>query len=317
MNLAFEPVTPLETTFSMQYSIDPVEANLPSEASIDLPNVHITAEYIQDERQELGQQATSFIEADGSILSAGNYLKAEADIGELEHCLTTDLLNHLVFVQKVFMKEVNDVVQKMSGSDRPVPVWTEFGEEFVTQSSSTDKQKPLLVEIAVRLKNITITATTPANSGVRFETGVSELQISNRVENVKRKTSSNSRIFTKARVNIKLSLGQIIRDTVYFEAESQFQSQAYFKTTIQMSNAIQGGGNDEKSSDVIHINLIRPLVFVQPVAVDRAILFWLSYKNAWEYWTEQRLNLNKEVLAATEQVLEKVNIEFHSFQPII
>ena len=76
--------------------------------------------------------------------------------------------------------------------------------------------------------------------GVRFETGVSELQISNRVENVKRKTSSNSRIFTKARVNIKLSLGQIIRDTVYFEAESQFQSQAYFKTTIQMSNAIQG-----------------------------------------------------------------------------
>ena len=46
--------------------------------------------------------------------------------------------------------------------------------------------------------------------------------------------------------------------------------------------------------------------FVQPVAVDRAILFWLSYKNAWEYWTEQRLNLNKEVLAATEQVLEKV-----------
>ena len=80
---------------------------------------------------------------------------------------------------------------------------------------------------------------------------------------------------------------------------------------------VQGGGNDEKSSDVIHINLIRPLVFVQPVAVDRAILFWLSYKNAWEYWTEQRLNLNKEVLAATEQVLEKVNIEFHSFQPII
>ena len=42
--------------------------------------------------------------------------------------------------------------------------------------------------------------------------------------------------------------------------------------------------------------------------MDRAILFWLSYKNAWEYWTEQRLNLNKEVLAATEQVLEKVPI---------
>ena len=49
-------------------------------------------------------------------------------------------------------------------------------------------------------------------------------------------------------------------------------------------------------SDMILITLNRPLVFVQPVAVDRAILFWLSYKNAWEYWTEQRLNLNKEVV---------------------
>ena len=47
---------------------------------------------------------------------------------------------------------------------------------------------------------------------------------------------------------------------------------------------------------MILITLNRPLVFVQPVAVDRAILFWLSYKNAWEYWTEQRLNLNKEVM---------------------
>ena len=75
--------------------------------------------------------------------------------------------------------------------------------------------------------------------------------------------------------------------------------------SIQLRNAFQGEtGPAEK--DVIYITLDRPLVFLQPVAVDRAILFWLSYKNAWEYWTEQRLNLNKEVLIATEQVLEKV-----------
>ena len=67
-----------------------------------------------------------------------------------------------------------------------------------------------------------------------------------------------------------------------------------------------GAGSFHPESDMILITLNRPLVFMQPVAVDRAILFWLSYKNAWEYWTEQRLNLNKEVLAATEQVLEKV-----------
>ena len=38
---------------------------------------------------------------DGSIISQGSYWSAEAEIGNLEHCLTTDLLNHLVFVQKV------------------------------------------------------------------------------------------------------------------------------------------------------------------------------------------------------------------------
>lgn len=38
------------------------------------------------------------------MLRQGNYLSAVADIGVFEQSLTTDLLNHLVFVQKVFMK---------------------------------------------------------------------------------------------------------------------------------------------------------------------------------------------------------------------
>jgi hypothetical protein len=42
--------------------------------------------------------------ADGVVLRQGSYLNAVADIGVFEHSLTTDLLNHLVFVQKVFMK---------------------------------------------------------------------------------------------------------------------------------------------------------------------------------------------------------------------
>ena len=37
-------------------------------------------------------------------LREGNYLHAIAEVGLFEHCLTTDLLNHLVFIQKVFMK---------------------------------------------------------------------------------------------------------------------------------------------------------------------------------------------------------------------
>jgi hypothetical protein len=48
--------------------------------------------------------AVNLVLADGVVLRQGSYLSAVADIGVFEHSLTTDLLNHLVFVQKVFMK---------------------------------------------------------------------------------------------------------------------------------------------------------------------------------------------------------------------
>ena len=55
---------------------------------------------------------------EGHHLRAGHYLQATADVGVFEHSLTTDLLNHLVFVQKVFMK----VVLLLSVGDRVVIV---------------------------------------------------------------------------------------------------------------------------------------------------------------------------------------------------
>ena len=56
---------------------------------------------------------------------------------------------------------------------------------------------------------------------------------------------------------------------------------------------------DDADKEVILIALTKPLIYVQPVAVDKAILVWLNYKNAYEYWNEQRSSLNTEVLAAT------------------
>lgn len=78
----------------------------------------------------------------------------------------------------------------------------------------------------------------------------------------------------------------------------------YFELLILgLRNAFQGemvGEGEDK--EVILITLRRPLIYIQPVAVDKAILVWLNYKNAYEYWNEQRAILNKEVLTATEQV---------------
>ena len=70
-----------------------------------------------------------------------------------------------------------------------------------------------------------------------------------------------------------------------------------FQDELGSKTAKELGGRD-----VVLITLNRPLIYIQPIAVDRAILVWLNYRNAYEYWTEQRASLNKEVLTATQQV---------------
>lgn len=74
-----------------------------------------------------------------------------------------------------------------------------------------------------------------------------------------------------------------------------------------MRNAFQDEIVCGEDKEVVLITLKRPLIYIQPVAVDKAILVWLNYKNAYEYWNEKRLNLNKEVLTATQQVFEKAS----------
>ncbi|KAF4529365.1 hypothetical protein B566_EDAN016814, partial [Ephemera danica] len=273
------------------------ETNLPPAASIELPKVHVTAEYVQD---GTSTQDSQF--ADGMVLHQGSYLHAVAEIGVFEHSLTTDLLNHLVFVQKVFMKEVNEVLQKVYGGEKLAPLWLEDTEE-------TSSMKRVLFSLIVRVKRIQLTATTPTNSAVRLETGAVEFQLSNRVQNVSSGDNNPSmKIFGKAQVEINLSLGQLIKNVIFEEAEPEFQQFAFFKTRISLRNAFQDetGNGEMADKEVVLITLRRPLIYIQPVAVDKAILVWLNYKNAYEYWDEQRSNLQKEVLTATQQVLEKV-----------
>uniref|UniRef100_T1J6C2 Bridge-like lipid transfer protein family member 1 C-terminal domain-containing protein n=1 Tax=Strigamia maritima TaxID=126957 RepID=T1J6C2_STRMM len=298
-------------TLSFATKVQTSEANLPSSASIDLPPVHLSAEYIQSSHNPK-QETWDANFADGVVLRQGGYLSAVAEIGAFEHSLTTDLLNHLVFVQKVFMKEVNEVVQKMSGADKPVPLW---GDE--TKAPSTYQ---LLYTLELRLKGIQITATTPTNSALRLETGALELQLSNRVQNMgagrKKNNLATAKLFGKAHVDVNLSLGQLLKNALFEEAEPEFQQFAYFKTRIALRNALQDEMITTQNYDkeAVLITLNRPLIYIQPVALDKAVIVWLNYKNAYEYWNEQRASLNKEaretqkerVLTATQQVFEKV-----------
>ncbi|KAH9636968.1 hypothetical protein HF086_008229 [Spodoptera exigua] len=268
-------------------------AQLPAEAAVWLPGVHVAGRVL--EQRGAARRG-------GAVLRAGRYVAASADIGLFEHTLSTDLLNHLVFVQKVFMKEVNEVVQKVYGGEKPVPLWNE-------EEASTSALSRILFSLTIRIKRIQLTATTPSNSAVRLETGAVEFEISNRVQNVQQPTEPHEvRLFARAQVDVNLSLGQLIRNAMFEEAEPEFQQYAFFNTRISMRNAFQDEMVCGDDKEVVLINLKRPLIYIQPVAVDKAILVWLNYKNAYEYWNEKRLNLNKEVLTATQQVFEKVQL---------
>lgn len=222
-------------------------------------------------------------------------MSASAEIGDFERCLTTDLLNHLVFAQKVFMREVNEVVQKVYGGEKPVPLWLDDGEE------NNSSMRRILFSLNIRVKRIQLTATTPCSSAVRFETNALDFHLSNRVKNMAER--ANTKLFGKAQIDFNLSLGQIIRNVIFDEAEPEFQQYAFFNTTIEMRNAFQDEMlNDDR--ELVLITLKRPLIYIQPVAVDKAILVWLNYKNAYEYWAEKRANLNKDV-HATQPMFEK------------
>lgn len=190
------------------------------------------------------------------------------------------------------MREVNEVVQKVYGGEKPVPLWLDDGEE------NNSSMRRILFSLNIRVKRIQLTATTPCSSAVRFETNALDFHLSNRVKNMAER--ANTKLFGKAQIDFNLSLGQIIRNVIFDEAEPEFQQYAFFNTTIEMRNAFQDEMNDDK--ELVLITLKRPLIYIQPVAVDKAILVWLNYKNAYEYWAEKRANLNKEVLTATQQV---------------
>ena len=73
---------------------------LPPTTHITLPPVKVQGHYL-----ELSQQRN-----DGDMSSTAKshgYLHVSVDIGRLEQNLTTDLLNHLIFLQKGFIKVFN------------------------------------------------------------------------------------------------------------------------------------------------------------------------------------------------------------------
>ncbi|XP_072351819.1 bridge-like lipid transfer protein family member 1 isoform X8 [Scyliorhinus torazame] len=291
-----------------QSKVTPVDmAALPPSASLNLPQVTMSGEYIMEEHESYPDKSWNgdeFPLKQGNYLQ-GNYLRCVAEVGSFEHNLTTDLLNQLVFVQKVFMKEVNEVIQKVSGGEQPIPLWNEH--DILMDG---EKPKILLYSLNLQFKGIQVTATTPSMRAVRLETGLIELELSNRIQTKAQpgagRNSSYLKLFGKCQVDLNLALGQIVKHQVYEEAGSDFHQVAYFKTRIGLRNALQEEISGAFDREAVLITLSRPIIYAQPVAFDRAVLFWLNYKAAYDNWNEQRMALHKDIHVATKEVVDKL-----------
>lgn len=140
-----------------------------------------------------------------------------------------------------------------------------------------------------------MTATTPLMRAVRFETGLIELELSNRIQCKAQPGGSSSylKLFGKCQVDLNLALGQIVKHQVpadrwpsgpdpartafispfvpqvYEEAGSDFHQVAYFRTRIGLRNALQEEISGSSDKEAVLITLNRPIVFAQPVAFDK------------------------------------------------
>jgi hypothetical protein len=84
-----------------------------------------------------------------------------------------------------------------------------------------------------------------------------ELELSNRVQRVtelpkpssgvsaagnKNIAAKDLKVFIRARVDLNLALGTLLKNPMFEEAESEFQNLASFQTRIALRNALQASG---------------------------------------------------------------------------
>jgi len=121
------------------------------------------------------------------------------------------------------------------------------------QITATTRNNNMMYVSTVVMQGIQITATTPTNNAVRLETGSVELEMSNRVKRVtdvlkpsegeatasKNVLLKDLKVFVRARVDLNLALGTLLKNPMFEEAESEFQYLASFRTRITLRNALQ------------------------------------------------------------------------------
>ena len=255
--------TTLLSTLKAQYKIGIVEgvANLGSTTSRFTAVIHEHALHFLNNTNDYDQLPT--VSSDNhvridfpQIRCYGNYtveqeqqnkpkghLNLRTKIDLLKLTITADFLAQLVFVSKVIIHEINEILAKVSGFDQ-----FHFGQtkslvkdKNVRSSVDTDDEfddddddqrekpstTPFTYKIDISIKGFEVIGQTPSNTIVKFENGDKKLPIFIKVTNYNEQNSLL--LYNKPLINallyIKLSLGQLLHT-------GGFQDAAYFKTKL-------------------------------------------------------------------------------------
>ncbi|KAL3318223.1 hypothetical protein Ciccas_003114 [Cichlidogyrus casuarinus] len=244
----------------------------------------------------------------GLTATEGTYLDIQTSMGMLEQTLSTDMLNYIVVVAKLFAREVNEIIQKMAGDE---PLFDRGGGSKATFAFDLGGKNSLVapssrskISLKIRQQGVRLMATTE-NGAIKLETKEIDVEFTNRVSPsaamMKQASSNDSWVLFVTFEFLSLELGHLIKDIYYEERSPEFKTLAFFQTAIALRSLFaeevttQTSSSATSKSDVSEreaflISLRRPIFCLKPAALDRAILLMIDYKKELAKWKE-RLNL--------------------------
>ncbi len=148
----------------------------------------------------------------------------------------------------------------------------------------------------LELGQISLTGITPSNTALTICSGEkSSFTISNQ-------DAAKTQIESKCLISVELKTMKPPTDAEFdydpastHDPQNNWYQLAYFNTKFHLRNF---GSNDSQRESIV-INVEKPRFYLQPGAVDSAILFWLNYKNTYEFWIEQRQQFSNLLLHET------------------
>ena len=273
--------TTLLSTLKAQYKTGAVEgvANIGSMTSRFTAIIHEHALHFLNNSNE-DQQQPPRVSSDNhvridfpQIRCYGNYsiqkeqenktkghLNLRTKIDLLKLTITADFLAQLVFVSRVIIHEINEILAKVSGFDQfrfgtnkilclssssRLPIVGTHSTETEEEDDDDDDDEPgkdqqttpttlFTYKIDISMKGFEVIGQTPSNTIVKFENGDKKVPIFIKLTNYHEQNSLllYNKPLLSALLYIKLSLGQLLHT-------GSFQDAAYFKTKLLLRNSFQ------------------------------------------------------------------------------